>query len=173
MKRRLIVLSVIMVFLTGGCNNKRPEDDNNAKLSSETLADINRQLVIKESERISSYIKRKNLEMRETATGLWVSDNFSGSKGEIKQGDIVELEYTCSLLDGTLIYDSSADGTMRFEVGKSDKPAGLEEGVKLMKEGSEGIIIVPEYLGYGLLGDKKRIPARSTLVYKIKITGVK
>ena len=173
MKRWLIVLSVLIVFLTGGCNNKSPADDNNDKLSSEKLAEINRQLLIKESERISSYIKRKDLEMRETGTGLWVSDNIRGSKGEIKQGDIVELEYTCSLLDGTLIYDSSAEGTMSFEVGKSDKPAGLEEGVKLMGVGGEGIIIVPEYLGYGLLGDNKKIPARSTLVYKIKITGVK
>ena len=160
-----------IVFVLSGCGDKTPRTEAREELSSEQLAEINRQLLIKDRERITSYIKRKGLEMRETETGLWISADAK-EKGGINEGDNISLEYECSLLDGTVVYDSDNEGLMRFTVGKSDIPSGLNEGVQLLGEGSEAILIIPGYLGYGLLGDEKKIPARSILVYKVKVIEV-
>lgn len=170
--RRVVYLFLIgSLFFLLSCRERSSPQEANEKLSAEQLAEINRQLLIKDRERIVSYITRKDLDMKETDTGLWISSE-TGGNGNIKEGDRVTLEYTCSLLDGTVVYKSDEDGLMIFEVGKSDIPAGIGEGVKMMGEGSEAVMILPGYLGYGLLGDEKKIPARSILVYKIKVLAV-
>lgn len=170
--RITLKMFLVLIILSGtGCREKGSHNEQSGSLSKEQLADINRQLLIKDRERIISYIKRKGLKMEETETGLWYSENVKGN-GIVQNGDNVTLEYVCSLLDGTILYDSQRDGLMNFRVGKSDIPSGLNEGIKLLGEGSEAILILPGYLGYGLLGDEKRIPARSILVYSIKILEV-
>lgn len=172
MMRSIIHILFIMIFLAStGCRDKTKQDARTGRMSKEQLAEINRQLLIKDRERIINYIDRKGLEMKETGTGLWYSESVRG-KGSISNGDNVTLEYTCSLLDGTLVYDSKEDGLMRFRVGKSDIPSGLNEGVKLLGKGSEAVFILPGYIGYGLLGDENKIPARSILVYNIKVIEV-
>ena len=172
---KMKVLYSIIIFLSLSfllaCRGKDRDDNVKGRLSRDQLAEINRQLIIKDRERIMNYIERKDLDMKETDTGLWISSNIP-SKGGISEGDHVVLEYKCSLLDGSLIYDSDRDGLLRFEVGKPDVPSGLNEGVKLLDRGSEAVMILPGYLGYGLLGDEDRIPARSVLVYRIKVLEV-
>ncbi|MBS0011613.1 MAG: FKBP-type peptidyl-prolyl cis-trans isomerase [Bacteroidales bacterium] len=172
MKASLYLLTTLIILGSTACREEGGSTDKKGKISNEQLAEINRQLVIKDRERIMSYIERKGLDMRETGTGLWISADATG-KGDIREGDRVALEYKCSLLDGTVVYDSNKDGMMNFVVGRSDVPSGLDEGVKLLAEGDEAILIMPGYLGYGLLGDEKNIPPRSILVYSIKLVEVK
>jgi FKBP-type peptidyl-prolyl cis-trans isomerase len=171
MRSVLYLLLIGSVLVSLSCRERNSTKEANEKLSAEQLAEINRQLLIKDRERIVSYIKRKDLDMKETDTGLWISRDVKGS-GDINDGDRVTLEYTCSLLDGTLVYNSEDDGLMVFEVGKSDIPSGINEGVKRLEEGSEAVLILPAYLGYGLLGDERKIPGRSILVYEITVVKV-
>lgn len=171
MRSVVYLLLISSMLISMSCReNSRPQEVNE-KLNAEQMAEINRQLLIKDRERIVSYIERKDLDMKETGTGLWISRDAESS-GNINEGDRVTLEYTCSLLDGTLVYDSGREGLMTFEVGKSDIPSGLNEGLRMLDEGSEAVMILPGYLGYGLLGDEKKIPARSILVYEIKVLEV-
>lgn len=171
MKRLIYILFILNILFLAACHEKKDQEEKKSSLSKEQLAEINRQLLIKDRERIKSYIERKGLDMKETDTGLWYSETVAG-EGSITDGDEVTLEYVCSLLDGTVVYDSRRDGLMHFKVGKSDIPSGLNEGVKLLGEGSEAVFIIPGYLGYGLLGDENNIPARSILVYRIKVVDV-
>ena len=158
-----------MIFTA--CKRGSEKKAEPGKISREQLAEINRQLMIKDRERIISYIERKDLDMKETGTGLWLSVIKKG-RGSISEGNRVKLDYTCRLLDGTLVYDSDKNGIMSFEVGRSDVPAGLNEGVKLLGEGSEAIFIMPAYLAYGLLGDNNKIPPRAILVYELEVISV-
>jgi FKBP-type peptidyl-prolyl cis-trans isomerase FkpA len=172
MMRSIVPILIIVTSLVCmSCRDKIEQDTKTGRISKEQLAEINRQLLIKDRERIINYINRKGLDMKETDTGLWYSESVRG-EGSISNGDNVTLEYTCSLLDGTLVYDSKEDGLMRFRVGKSDIPSGLNEGVKLLGKGSEAVLIIPGYIGYGLHGDENKIPARSILVYNIKVIEV-
>lgn len=171
MKNIFLCPLVLCLFLLTGCGDGREVTESSGKISSGQLTEINRQLQIKDRERIIRYIERKGLDMKETGTGLWVSATAADT-GRISDGSRVKLEYTCCLLDGTVIYSSEEDGMLSFETGRSDVPAGLNEGVKLLAEGSEATLILPSYMAYGLLGDDKKVPSRAVLVYEIRVVDV-
>ena len=161
----------LVLLMFSGCGGGRQEAEESGRISPGQLTEINRQLQIKDRERIIRYIERKGLDMKETATGLWLSATAADT-GRISDGSHVSLEYTCSLLDGTILYTSGKDGMLNFELGRADVPAGLIEGVRLLDEGSEATLIIPSYLGYGLMGDDKKVPSRAALVYEIRVVDV-
>ncbi len=162
---------LLVLLLSAACGGGRQEPAGSEKISAGQLTEINRQLQIKDRERIIRYIERKGLDMKETSTGLWLSATAADT-GRISDGSHVRLEYTCSLLDGTILYTSERDGMMEFEPGRSDVPAGLNEGVRLLDEGSEATLILPSYMAYGLMGDDKKVPSRAVLVYEIRVVDV-
>jgi len=162
---------LICIFCTlfiSGCRNSDPPDENR-KLSADQLMDINRQLLIKDKERIENYIIRKDLKMEMTASGLWYSVLLKGEGEILSEGSEATLEYVCRLLDGTKCYSSETDGLLKVIIGKTEMPAGLNEGLRLLTYGSEAFFIIPSYLGYGLMGDGKMIPARAVLTYEVKV----
>ncbi|HUS86596.1 MAG TPA: FKBP-type peptidyl-prolyl cis-trans isomerase [Bacteroidales bacterium] len=162
------VISILCVIMIHGCRNSE-SPDNNRKLSAEQLMEINHQLVIKDKERTENYIKRKDLKMEATTSGLWYSVISKGEGEILDEGSEVSLEYVCTLLDGTICYSSETDGLYKVIIGETEIPAGLDEGLRKLTYGSEAFFIIPSYLGYGLMGDGKRIPARAILTYKVKV----
>lgn len=50
---------------------------------------------------------------------------------------------------------------------------GLNEGLRMLKPGSEAIFIIPPFLAYGLIGDGKMIPSRAVIVYNVSILQAK
>ena len=133
------------------------------------MADLNRYMVRKDRERIQSYIERKNLRMTETQTGLWYQILMPGEGETFSEKDKIIMDYECSLLDGTRCYSSKELGPRELILGKSELEAGLNEGLRLLKPGSEAIFIIPPFLAFGLIGDRKLIPPRAVLVYKVKV----
>jgi len=160
-----------MTLLLNSCKDKTTEVVT-GKPDRDKLIEINKELIIKDRERIINYINRKDLNMEESETGLWYNIEIPGS-GKIDQGKTVTLEYKMFLLDGTLCYSSDNDGIMSVSIDRTDMPAGLNEGLQLLGDGGEAAFIVPSYLGYGIVGDSNRIPGRSILVYKVKVISVK
>ena len=137
------------------------------------MADLNRYLIQKDRERIENYIERRDLEMRETSSGLWYRIISEGNGDLLSDNNRIVMEYTCSLLDGTICYSSDEDGPQEIIIGRSDIPAGLTQGLKMLRYGSEAILIIPPFLAFGLKGDGNKIPARSVIVYEIKILSKK
>jgi FKBP-type peptidyl-prolyl cis-trans isomerase len=76
------------------------------------------------------------------------------------------------LLDGTQVYSSDSTGAITFQVGKSEIASGLQEGVKLMKEGDKAIFILPSHLAYGLSGDGDQIKYYEALVIDAELLNV-
>ena len=135
----------------------------------EMLLRVNKFLVQKDIELITSYAKRRGWEMEVTESGLFyeIYDRTDGRPAE--QGMKISLEYELSLLDGTICYSSEKDGVKEFFLGKSHEISGLEQGVEMMREGEKARFIIPPHLAFGLLGDEKRIPARSIVVYEVEL----
>jgi len=79
------------------------------------------------------------------------------------------LNYRISLLDGTLCYSSDSLGVKEFAIGHGGVESGLEEGILLLKVGDKARFIMPPFKAHGLLGDMKKIPARSIIVYEIEL----
>ena len=107
--------------------------------------------------------------MTETSTGLWYQIMRDEPGTHFTEGDKISMDYECSLLDGTICYSSEKQGTKEIILGKSEIESGLNEGLHFLKPGSEAIFILPPYLAYGLIGDRRLIPPRSIIVYKVNI----
>ena len=169
MKNRKIfywsVCITICVFLFA-CKGGNESRESAYKPTTSDMADMNNYLIQKDRERIQSYFERKGLSMTETSTGLWYSVLNEGGGDPLKDNEIIRYEYDCVLLDGTNLYSLQEN---EIQLGRSELPIGLYEGLKLLKKGGEAIFILPPFLAYGFVGDGKNIPPRATLVYTIRV----
>lgn len=159
----------MIIFFSFSCYNPTDKDVIKKKTGKNELADINRYFVQKDRERIQNYIERKNLTMKESATGLWYYIKKEGTGKYFANNDKISIDYSCSLLDGSECYNSDKLGPKEYILGKSEIEAGLNEGLRYLKPGGEAIFIIPPFLAYGLTGDGKSVPSRAILVYNIKI----
>lgn len=166
---------VILFFfvLLVSCSNNQGKISSVTKPGLSEMADLNRYLVLKDRERIKNFIERKSLQMNETPTGLWYQIKKQGSGNAFGTNDKVVFNYECSLLDGTKCYSSADLGPKEVILGKSSIEQGLNEGLRLLKPGAEAIFIIPPYLAYGLIGDRKMIPSRAVIVYNVNILQVR
>ena len=87
------------------------------------------------------------------------------------RGDEVKVDYTGSLLSGSVFDSTSATG--QPAVLKLDHlvPAWMEALPK-MRSGDEWLIYAPPNLGYGAEGHPPVIPGGSVLVFDVKLLGV-
>lgn len=169
---KTIVIVFLIVSLVS-CRDKPANPISNSKPGKNEMADLNKFLVQKDRERIRNYIERKSLKMNESPTGLWYEIIKEGTGQSFTNNDKVVMDYECSLLDGTKCYSSKDLGPKEVIIGRSEIEAGLNEGLRLLKPGAEAIFIIPPFLAYGLIGDRKLIPSRAVIVYNINILQTK
>jgi len=163
------IFILILTMSLFACREKPVTRNIDTRPGKNEMADLNRYLIQKDRERIKNYIERKNLNMSESPTGLWYQIIKEGSGKIISDNDKVIMNYQCSLLDCTKCYSSDNLGPKQIIVGRGEMEPGLNEGLKLLKPGAEAIFIIPPYLAYGLVGDRKMIPSRAVIVYIVNI----
>ena len=173
--RNLIVLLMALVLCS--CHeqqqNPNPKQDPASDTQvKESLEKANRYLVNEEEEEIDNYVRRHQLEMVSTGTGLRYQVIEEGKGKPVEPGKMVTLDYVLYDLTGDVVYTSETEGPMRFVVSKSEVPSGLDEAVRLLHEGDCAWAIVPSHLGYGILGDQKNVPSRATLIYLLRVNKV-
>ena len=64
---------------------------------------------------------------------------------------------------------SNSRGTKSFKIGQGGVEKGLEIGILKMREGDKAKFIMPPNLAWGLIGDEKKIPARSIIIYDVEL----
>lgn len=169
MKRIRVGLIVIVLLSAISCGEKHGNSGNTSRPGKNELADVNKYLITKDRERIKNYIERKNLQMKESPTGLWYQILDEGKGRTFSENDKVVMDYDCSLLDGTRCYSSRELGSKEIVLGKTQVEQGLNEGLRLLRPGGKAIFIIPPFLAFGLIGDRKMIPPRAVLVYNVNI----
>jgi FKBP-type peptidyl-prolyl cis-trans isomerase len=162
-------LFILMTIIQSSCHNGRESNSSVSQPGKGEMADLNRYLITKDRERIQNYIVRKNLTMTETKTGLWYQILKEGDGKTFREKDRLIMDYDCTLLDGTKCYSSKESGPRELILGRSEMETGLNEGLRLLRPGSEAIFIIPPFLAYGLIGDRKLIPPRAVLVYRVSV----
>ncbi|MBS3781379.1 MAG: FKBP-type peptidyl-prolyl cis-trans isomerase [Candidatus Thermoplasmatota archaeon] len=104
-----------------------------------------------------------------------------GMKMAVEEGDVVEVDYTGKLKDGTIFdssieekakesefYDESRDyEPFSFTVGEGEVIPGFEEGVKGMEVGEKKEIEIPPERAYGEEGDHPL--AGKTLIFELEV----
>lgn len=169
--RNIVILFIVVSLIS--CREKPGNTINNTKPGKNEMVDLNKYLIQKDKERILNYIERKKLKMNESSTGLWFQIMKEGNGKVFTDNDKVVMDYECSLLDGTKCYSSKDRGPKELILGRSEMEPGLNEGLRLLRPGAEAIFIIPPFLAYGLIGDRKMIPSRAVIVYNVSILQAK
>lgn len=168
----LIIVAFVVSCSTGSSDGNTTEDQKKSKSKKESLIKANRYMVNTENKEINNYIRRHNLDVVETGSGLKYQITRHGDGEKAHAGRVATLDYKVKLITGDVIYSSDEDGPKIFKIGHGGVETGLEEAILNMRVGDEAIIIIPSHLAYGLLGDNKKIPPRSTIIYEIEFTNI-
>ena len=112
-------------------------------------------------------------EKQTMSNGLQIEDIKIGEGNEVKKFDIVTVNNTGTLEDGTKFDSSLNPGRtpFRFTVGAGQVIKGWDEGLMGMKVGGKRKLTIPPELGYGSR-DNGPIPANSTLIFDIDLLGI-
>ena len=107
----------------------------------------------------------------DATTSLVVQDEVVGTGDSAEPGDMVTVDYTGKLQNGT-VFDTSVGKTpFVFTLGNGDVIPGWDEGIVGMKVGGKRILIIPPGLGYGAAAYGP-IPANSTLTFEVQLLKV-
>lgn len=169
------LLASFIVF-TSSCGSKTEKLDEkvfNHEKVKQQFVKANQQVVVKENDEMDYYQKSHQMDFNKTTSGIRYYVYKPSSKGDsIKNDDIITINYTISLLDGTECYSSKTEGAKEFKVGMQDVENGLHKAVLFLKSGDKALIMIPSHLAHGLLGDSKKIPPQSPIIYDIEILSV-
>ncbi len=150
MKKVIIFLALnIIVFSLLSCT-KTPQKE------------VDDQLII-------DYIAQNKMDAIKTETGLYYQILEEGNGVSPTIINSVTVHYKGMLLDGT-VFDST-DGSDPASFSLSKVILGWQEGLELMHEGGEAILIIPSHLGYGSQA-RTGIPANSVLVFHVDLITV-
>ena len=112
-------------------------------------------------------------EKQTMSNGLVIEDIKIGDGQEVEKFNILTVNYTGLLEDGTKFDSSLNPGRtpFRFTVGAGQVIKGWDEGLIGMKVGGKRKLTIPPELGYGSR-DNGPIPANSTLIFEIDLLGI-
>ena len=105
---------------------------------------------------------------------LLIEDIKVGTGSAVKKEDIVTVNYTGTLLDGTK-FDSSYDRNTPFvtKIGVGAVIQGWDEGMIGMKVGGKRKLTIPSKLGYGDTGAGRLIPPNAGLIFEVELLEIK
>jgi len=95
-------------------------------------------------------------------------DDVVGTGSTIQKGDVLTIDYTGTLKDGTTFDSSVGHDPFMFIFGVGQVIKGMDLGIAGMKEGGKREITVPPSLGYGSNSSEK-IPANATLHFVVTL----
>lgn len=177
---RSIFAALVLLSLAACTENKEQNSRGNAVAFSEIkqyyqkpFIEMNRDMIAIQNEMIHGFISRREWNMPQTGSGLFYQNYQTGTGSNPVDGNTVEFAYTIWLLDGTLIYTSDSTGNREMIIGHNNDEAGLDEGLRLMKQGGKARFILHPHLAFGVPGDGYKIPYRAILVYDIELISIK
>ena len=165
---KLFSIILILTFTLFGCLKNNHEE-----------------LLNEELKKLKEYLVSKSITVAPTNSGLYYVEEIEGSGIQPLLGDYVLVNYTGTLLDGEIVFNTSIYqvafensienenflyGPLKFQYGYV-APIGLNEGIGYMREGGKSRMFLPSTLGFGH-NDYFSIPAYSTLIYDIELEKV-
>jgi FKBP-type peptidyl-prolyl cis-trans isomerase len=147
----------------------------NVPANSVLMADVKLHAVRNDEEQklaenglIQQYLLDKKLITTRDTMGVFYVRQTEGSGNFIRTANRVTINYKGSLLNGKS-FDS---GTISFAVGAGAVIQGMDVGMRLMKKGEKGIMIIPSHLAYQDRGRGEVIRPFDPLVFEMEVTNV-
>jgi hypothetical protein len=114
-------------------------------------------------------------DMTEIDDGVLIQDLRPGRGRAAEPGDAVAAEYRAWLPDGTLFEQRPSPegfGVSEFVLGENAPVPGLNQAlVGIRPGGVRRVVLGPDH-GYGLVGRPAGVPARSVLVFEVRVVRV-
>lgn len=129
-------------------------------------------ITINGKQEISQNINMQNTEKNE---GVKITVLKEGNGDVAKLGDIVAVNYTGKLSDGT-IFDSNVNPQSEpfiFDLGTENIIKGWNIGVTGMKVGEKRVLEIAPELAYGASGIGGVIPPNATLIFEVELLEIK
>lgn len=102
---------------------------------------------------------------------LVVQDEVIGTGAEATAGQVITVNYTGKLQNGTVFDSSVGREPFTFTLGIGQVIKGWDQGVQGMKVGGKRLLIIPANLAYGP-NDYGPIPGNSTLIFEVELLKV-
>lgn len=149
---------------------------DSALQKAEEVAQKARLAVIREQKKAgAAYLEkfRKQKGVKQAESGFWYRTEYAGD-GEFIRGDdsLVDVVVTEKLTDGTVVEDMDARGRV-ISQALGDYPPVFREALMLLKNHGTTELVVPPELAYGDEGYPPRVPPGATMLYTLRVEGVK
>ena len=173
--RKWICFSVFTFFLIliQSCKEETEKVSSKNEWTDSTSVGFNKDRIKEEELQINLFLSHhSDLQLQPSGSGLRYQILKSSNGIKAESGDSVDVLMKINLLDGTLCYRTDSSEVDQFLVDKSQVESGIQEGIKLMKEGEKAVLILPSNLAHGLLGDFEKIPPMSPIVVNLELVKV-
>jgi len=163
----------LMISCIQSCKEGTEKVSSKNEWSDSTSVGFNRDRIKEEELQINLYLSHhSNLKLIPTGSGLRYQISKQSNGIKVESGDSVDVALKINLLDGKLCYKTDTLQVDQFLVDRSQVESGIQEGIKLMKEGEKAVFILPSNLAHGLLGDFEKIPPMSPIVVNLELIKV-
>jgi FKBP-type peptidyl-prolyl cis-trans isomerase len=142
-----------------------------------SLAQQKKDQLAKDEQIIQAYLDSTHLKGTSTESGVYVVTHKEGSGPLPQDGQEVTVMYTGKTLDGK-VFDSNEDTAFHhtqpliFTLGNHMMIPGMEDGVKMLKKGSEATLIIPSGEAYGPQGREPVIKPNAVLMFDVKVKNI-
>ncbi|MEY4992150.1 MAG: hypothetical protein RI948_1028 [Bacteroidota bacterium] len=171
-KHFVFAILLFISFIFSACRREEAKEQTRQKWSSEHSVDFNRELSVRENLKINTFLAHyTHLKMQQTPSGLryMIYQKGAPTQATAKDGQQALVRLSIGLLDGTQCYQTKPDQIERITIAHSEKESGVHEALQFMRKGDKAKLILPSYLGHGLLGDRSKIPPQSILYIDIQL----
>ena len=171
MKNNLIFL--ILVLIISSCSSPEPRKPIIRKTSSFMSESVERNTVLKnvEEEIFRQMMERDSINTYiNSEFGFWYyyMERDTVSNKFVRTGDEVIFSYEVRTLDDSIVYTEEELGDQNYLVDKEELITGLQEGIKIMKEGEVVVFLFPSYKAYGYTGNQ-RVRSNEPLIYIVNL----
>lgn len=172
------IVGVFFIALSFSCKNevaRKPVTNKSSSVFDRTVA-LNKKNLDRENILIENYIELDSFyEYKTTKKGFWyayIKKNKTGKKPV--KGDLIVFEQEILDLTNVILHSKEELGLQSYLVDKEHIINGLQEGLKLMREGEEMKFIFSSYVAFSTSGDKtKKIGVHEPVINTIKLINVK
>ncbi len=168
------VTILLVILLVTACKPPVQElkDDPVQDPVKEQFIKANQYMQRRHQDHIAAFVERVGWKAETTPAGLWIVRLQKGEGQPIAENSRVTYTYESTLLDGTPCYSADEKNPKVITMGKGGVETGVEQGLKLLRKGSEAIFLIPPHLAHGNFGDRDKIPGNSVLIYHVKVLQV-
>ena len=173
MKVMAVIFYAFLSFtILSACRRPQPKTAPKTDWSNAHSVDFNQELSVREELQIATFLAHyRELKMQKSASGLryMIYQKSPQTLPLAVEGQRAAIQVIIKTLDQRICYQTPKDEVEWLSIAHSEKETGIHEALLLMRKGEAAKLILPSYLGHGLLGDRQSIPPQSILYIDLKL----